>query len=161
MAISEETRLLKMLEQDKNQYCWCFDGDAGNPQGSIEEAIDDFLNYYGHYCWDEKTNVEYLEQDVLDDYVEIGNPYYYVPEIDGERVIYDLLDNDLPEEFAECDFEYFKKVKKEHLCELSKELTEVFRKWEKSHKYGCRAYLVKQTELYRVGDYIDSEGNYK
>ncbi len=34
-----------MLEQDKNQYCWCFDGDAGNPQGSIEEAIDDFLNY--------------------------------------------------------------------------------------------------------------------
>lgn len=161
MAISEETRLLKMLEQDKNQYCWCFDGDAGDPQGSIEEAIDDFLNYYSHYCWDEKNNVEYLEQDVLDDYVEIGNPYYYVPEIDGERVIYDLLDNDLPEEFAECDFEYFKKVKKEHLCELSKELTEVFRKWEKSHKYGYRAYLVKQTELYRVGDYIDSEGNYK
>lgn len=30
MAISEETRLLKMLEQDKNQYCWCFDGDAGD-----------------------------------------------------------------------------------------------------------------------------------
>ena len=49
-----------MLEQDKNQYCWCFDGDAGNPQGSIEEAIDDFLNYYGHYCWDEKNDVEYL-----------------------------------------------------------------------------------------------------
>ena len=108
-----------------------------------------------------EKHVEYLEQDVLDDYVEIGNPYYYVPEIDGERVIYDLLDNDLPEEFAECDLVYFKKVKKEHLCELSKELTEVFRKWEKSHKYGYSAYLVKETELYRIGDYIDSEGNYK
>lgn len=154
-----------MLEQDKNQYCWCFDGDAGDPQGSIEEAINDFLNHYEHYCWDEKNDVEYLEQDVLDDYVEIGNPYYYVPEIDGERVIYDLLDNDLPEEFAECDFEYFKKVKKKHLCELSKGMTEVFRKWEKSHKYGYkyeyRAYLVKETELYRIGDYINSEGNYK
>lgn len=161
MAISEETRLLKMLEQDKNQYCWCFDGDAGDPQGSIEEAIDDFLNYYEHYCWDEKNDVEYLEQDVLDDYVEIGNPYYYVPEIDGERVIYDLLDNDLPEEFAECDFVYFKKVKKKHLRELSKELTEVFRKWEKLHGYGYREYVLKETELYRIGDYIDSEGNYK
>ena len=55
MAISEETRLLNMLEKDKNQYCWCFDGDAGNPQGSIEEAIDDFLNYYEQYCWEEKN----------------------------------------------------------------------------------------------------------
>ena len=150
-----------MLVKNEKEDCWVFDGDTGDSQGSIEEAIDDFLNYYRHYCWDEKNDVEYLEQDVLDDYVEIGNPYYYVPEIDGERVIYDLLDNDLPEEFAECDFEYFKNVKKEHLCELSKALTDVFRKWEKSHGYGYRFYLVEETEQYRVGDYIDSEGNYK
>lgn len=161
MDVFKEKGLLKMLEQDKNQYCWCVDEMAGEPQGSIEEAIDDFLNYYDYYCWDEKNDVEYLEQDALDDYVEIGNPYYYVPGIDGERVIYDLLDNDLPEEFAECDFVYFKKVKKKHLRELSKELTEVFRKWEKSHGYGYRAYVLKETELYRIGDYIDSEGNYK
>lgn len=41
----------------------------------------------------------------------------------------------------------------------------MFRKWEKSHKYGYKygygAYLVEETELYRIGDYIDSEGNYK
>lgn len=149
-----------MLVKNESEYCWCFDEDAGNPQSSIEEAIDDFLNYYENYCWDD--NVEYLEQEVLDDYVEIGHPYYYVPEIDGERVIYDLLDNDLPEEFAECDFEYLKKVKKEHLCELSKELTDVFRKWENSHGYGYRAYYsVQETKRYRIGDYIDSDGNYK
>lgn len=150
-----------MLVKNESEYCWCFDEDAGNPQSSIEEAIDDFLNYYENYCWDDKNNVEYLEQEVLDDYVEIGHPYYYVPEVDGERVIYDLLDNDLPEEFAECDFEYLKKVKKEHLYELSKELTVVFREWEKSHGYGYRVYLVQETERYRIGDYIDSDGNYK
>lgn len=150
-----------MLVKNENEYCWAFDGDAGNPQSSIEEAIDDFLNYYESYCWDDKNNVEYLEREVLDDYVEIGHPCYYVPEVDGERVIYDLLDNDLPEEFGEYDFEYFKKVKKEHLCELSKELTAVFRKWEKSYGYGYRVYLVQETEQYRIGDYIDSEGNYK
>ena len=150
-----------MLVKNESKYCWCFDGNAGDPQSSIEEAIDDFLNYKENYCWDDKNNVKYLEEEVLEDYVEIGNPYYYVPEIDGERVIYDLLDNDLPEEFAGCDFVYFKKVKQEHLCELSKELTEVFRKWEKLHGYGYRAYLVEETELYRIGDYIDYEGNYK
>ena len=73
-----------MLVKNENEYCWSFDGDAGSPQSSIEEAIDDFLNYYESYCWDDKNNVEYLEEEVLDDYVEIGHPYYYVPEVDGE-----------------------------------------------------------------------------
>ena len=150
-----------MLVKNESEYCWSFDGDAGNPQSSIEGAIDDFLNYNESYYWDDKNDVEYLEQEVLDDYVEIGHPYYYVPEVDGKRVIYDLIDYDLPEEFAELDFEYMKKVKKEHLCELSKAMTEVLRKWEKSHGYGYRAYLVQETKQYRIGDYIDSEGNYK
>lgn len=101
-----------MLEQDKNQYCWCFDGDAGDPQGSIEEAIDDFLNYYGHYCWDEKNNVEYLEQDVLDDYVEIGHPYKYVPEVDGEQVIWKVADDWMDYEIIEYSDDYMRSVKK-------------------------------------------------
>ena len=152
-----------MLLKNESEYCWSFDGDVGNPQSSIEGAIDDFLNYNESYCWDDKNDVEYLEQEVLDDYVEIGHPYYYVPEVDGKRVIYDLIDYDLPEEFDELDFEYMKKVKKEHLSELSKAMTEVLRKWEKSHGYGYgyRAYLVQETKQYRIGDYIDSDGNYK
>lgn len=79
-----------------------------------------------------------------------------MPEVDGERVIYDILDNDLPEEFAECDFQYFKKVKKEHLCELSKELTDVFRKWEKIHGYGYGygVYTVLETKKYRIAAYV-------
>ena len=31
----------------------------------------------------------------------------------------------------------------------------------KSHGYGYRAYLVQETKQYRIGDYIDSDGNYK
>ena len=161
MAISEETRLLKMLEQDKNQYCWCFDGDAGDPQGSIEEAIDDFLNYYGHYCWDEKNNVEYLEQDVLNDYVEIGYPYKYVPEVDGEQVIWKVADDWMDYEIIEYSDDYMRSVKKEHIDELSNALSKVFQAWEKEHGYENRAFVVMETEQYRIGDYIDSEGNYK
>ena len=161
MAISEETRLLKMLEQDKNQYCWCFDGDAGDPQGSIEEAIDDFLNYYGHYCWDEKNNVEYLEQDVLDDYVEIGHPYKYVPEVDCEQVIWKVTDDWMDYEIIEYSDDYMRSVKKEHIDELSNALSKVFQAWEKEHGYENRAFVVMETEQYRIGDYIDSEGNYK
>lgn len=150
-----------MLEQDKNQYCWCFDGDAGDPQGSIEEAIDDFLNYYGHYCWDEKNNVEYLEQDVLDDYVEIGNPYKYVPEVDGEQVIWKVADDWMDYEIIEYSDDYMRSVKKEHIDELSDALSKVFQAWEKEHGYENRAFVVMETEQYRIGDYIDSEGNYK
>jgi hypothetical protein len=150
-----------MLVKNESEYCWYFDGDVGDPQGSIEEAIDDFLNYYRHYCWDEKNDVEYLEQDVLDDYVEIGHPYYYVPEIDGERVIWNVCDYDLDDEIAEWSDDYMKDVKNEHIDELSKELTKVFQAWEKRHGYENRVWVVQETKAYRIGDYIDSDGNYK
>ena len=147
-----------MLVEDKTKYCWCIDEVAGEPQNSIKDAILDYVDNeynYGDYG-------SLSREKLLQTTIEIGHPYYYAPEVDGERVIYDLLDNDLPEEFAECDFVYFKKVKQEHLCKLSKELTEVFRKWEKSHgygyRYGYKAYLVQETERYRIGDYIDKQG---
>ena len=150
-----------MLVKNESEYCWYFDGDVGDPQGSIEEAINDFLNYYRHYCWDEKNDVEYLEQDILDDYVEIGHPYYYVPEIDGERVIWNVCDYDLDDEIAEWSDDYMKDVKNEHIDELSKELTKVFQAWEKRHGYENRVWVVQETKAYRIGDYIDSDGNYK
>lgn len=143
-----------MLVKDETKYCWREDEVAGEPQNSIKDAIADYVdNEYNYGDFDALSREKLLQATI-----EIGHPYYYAPEVDGERVIYDLLDNDLPEEFAECDFVYFKKVKQEHLCELSKELTEVFRKWEKSHGYGYRygyeAYLVQETERYRIGDYV-------
>ena len=150
-----------MLVKNESEYCWHFDSDVGDPQGSIEGAIDDFLNYYRHYCWDEKNDVEYLEQDVLDDYVEIGHPYYYVPEVDGERMIWDVCDYNLDDEIAEWSDDYMRSVKKEHIDELSDALSKVFQAWEKGHGYENRAFVVMETEQYRIGDHIDSDGNYK
>lgn len=141
-----------MLVKDETKYCWCLDDEIGTPQPSIESAIDEYIE--DHEGFDYECNR--YSVNIFTDEVEIGHPYYYVPEVDGERVIYDILDNDLPEEFAECDFQYFKKVKKEHLCELSKELTDVFRKWEKIHGYGYgyRVYTVLETKKYRIADYV-------
>lgn len=159
--IKQSYSQIRLLAIQNDNYAWIPIADGTLCRGSEAKDITGKRIY-------EKDHIEFDCKSVQETplvaevyYVEIGHPYYYVPEVDGERVIYDLLDNDLPEEFAECDFVYFKKVKQEHLCELSKELTEVFRKWEKSHGYGYSAYLVKETELYRIGDYIDSNGNYK
>lgn len=141
-----------MLVKDETKYCWRLDDEIGTPQPSIESAIDEYIE--DHEGFDYECNR--YSVNIFTDEVEIGHPYYYVPEVDGERVIYDVLDNDLPEEFAECDFQYFKKVKKEHLCELSKELTDVFRKWEKIHGYGYgdRVYTVLETKKYRIVNYV-------
>lgn len=150
-----------MLRQDKTKYSWCFDERAGEPQGSIEEAINDFLEYYGHYCWDEKNDVEYLEQDILDDNVEIGHPYFYVPEVNEELVIDNIINGDVPDEITEYCEDYLCDVKKEHQKELGEELSRVFQEWEKRHGYENRAWVVRETKMCRIGDYIDSEGNYK
>lgn len=143
-----------MLVKNESKYCWCFDGNTGGPQSSIEEAIDDFLNYKENYCWDDKNNVKYLEQEVLDAYVEIGHPYYYVPEVDGERTIWNVVDYDLDDEIAEWSEDYMHDVKKEHIDELSEELTKVFRAWEGKHGYENTAWVVIETKEYRIGDWV-------
>lgn len=52
-------------------------------------------------------------------------------------------------------YSYLDLVEDEHLNELSKELSKVFRKWEKRHGYECNRYIVEETKPYRIGDYID------
>lgn len=34
-----------MLVKDENKYCWVDDEVAGEPQNSIKEAIEDYLDY--------------------------------------------------------------------------------------------------------------------
>ena len=150
MAISEETRLLKMLEQDKTKYCWVDGEIAGEPQSSIKDAIADYVdNEYNYGDFDALSREELLQTTI-----EIGHPYRYVPEIDGERAIWNVLDYDLDDEIEEWSNDYMKDVKNEHMDELSKELTKVFQAWEKRHGYENSAYVVMETEQYRIGDYI-------
>ena len=150
MAISKETRLLKMLKQDKTKYCWVDSEMAGEPQSSIKDAIADYVdNEYNYGDFDVLSREELLQTTI-----EIGHPYRYVPEIDGERAIWNVLDYDLDDEIEEWSNDYMKDVKNEHMGELSEELTKVFQAWEKRHGYENSAYVVMETEQYRIGDYI-------
>lgn len=141
-----------MLVEDKTKYCWV--EIAGEPQGSIKDAIADYVdNKYNYGDFDALSREELLQTTI-----EIGHPYRYVPEIDGERVIWNVLDYDLDDEIEEWSGDYMKDVKNEHMDELSEELTKVFQAWEKRHGYENKSWVVLETKPYRIGDYIDKQG---
>ena len=100
-----------MLVKDENKYCWVDDEVAGEPQNSIKESIEDYLDYkkdlFG-IC-DSSDHGDLGEYDI--ESVRIGHPYYYVPEVDGERVIWNVLDYNLDEEIVEWSDDYMKNVK--------------------------------------------------
>ena len=133
-----------MLVKDENKYCWCEDEFIGEPQNSIKDAVADYLEQ--NECLLDGCDIESIE---------IGHPYYYVPEVDGERVIWNIIDYDLDDELAEWSQDYMHNVKKEHIDELSEELTKVFQAWEKKHGYENTAMVVMETKKYRISDYIN------
>jgi hypothetical protein len=139
-----------MLVKDETKYCWVDDEVAGEPQDSIKMAIADYVDNeydYGDYG-------ALSREELLQTTIEVGHPYYYVPEVDGERVIWNAVDYDLDDEIAEWSEDYMHNVKKEHINELSEELTKVFQAWEKRHGYENRAWVVQETKTYRIGDYV-------
>lgn len=139
-----------MLVKDETKYCWCEDEVAGEPQNSIKDAIEDYVNNeYDYGDFDALSREELLQTTI-----EIGHPYRYVPEIDGERVIWNVLDYNLDDEIAEWSDDYMKDVKNEHMDELSEELTKVFQAWEKRHGYENKSYVVQETKTYLIEDYI-------
>lgn len=87
--------------------------------------------------------------------IEIGHPYKYVPDIDGEQVIWRVADEWMDDEIIEYSDNYMRDAKKEHIDELSEELSKVFQAWEKRHGYENRAYVVMETKPYRIGDYVN------
>lgn len=140
-----------MLVEDKTKYCWVDDEIAGEPQGSIKDAILDYVdNEYNYGDFNALSREELLQTTI-----EIGHPYRYVPEIDGKRVIWNVCDYDLDDGIEKWSDDYMKDVKNEHMDELSEELTKVFQAWEKRHGYDLKAWVVKETKPYRIGDYID------
>lgn len=137
-----------MLIEYKNKWCWVDDyGNAGNPQDTIQEAIDDFMD-----C--EPDLKEIWLTDESERVVRIGHPNYYTPEVDAERVIEDIINYDIDYEITEWSDSYLSDAKREHIDELSEELTKAFRKWEKKHSYENTGYVVLETKPYPV----DSKG---
>lgn len=119
-----------MLVKNENEWCWCIGENVGYPEKSIQAALEDFVKTYP---------AEELPM------VRVGNPYYYVPTVDAERVIENVFDSDLDDEIAEWSEDYLLNVKQEHIDELQNELTDVFRKWENRHGYNNASFVVLET----------------
>ncbi len=136
-----------MLIEDKNKWCLVDDyGNAGDPQDTMQETIDDLLD-----CEPDLKEIWLTDED--ERVVRIGHPNYYVPEVDAERVIEDICDYDVEDEIAEWSEPYMRKLrraKREHVEELEDELTAVYRKWEKRHGYENTSYVVLETKTYKV-----------
>ena len=140
-----------MLVKDETKYCWCEDEVAGEPQDSIKDAILDYVdNEYNYGDFDALSREELLQTTI-----EIGHPYRYVPEIDSERVLWNLIEYDMDDEIKEWSDDYLNDVKKEHIDELSGELTKVFRAWEKKYGFENNTWVVFETKKYRISDHID------
>lgn len=119
-----------MLVKNENEWCWCIGENVGYPEKSIHATLEDFAKTYP---------AEELPM------VRVGNPYYYIPTVDAERVIENIFDSDLDDEIAEWSEDYLLNVKQEHIDELQEELTDVFRKWEKRHGYNNASFVVFET----------------
>lgn len=119
-----------MLVKNENEWCWCLGEHVGYPQKSIEDAVKDFADTYP------------AEEVPM---IRVGNPYYYIPTVDADHVIEDIVEYDLDDEIAEFSEDYLFEVKQEHIDELQKELTAVFRDWEKRHGYNNASFVVFET----------------
>lgn len=119
-----------MLVKNENEWCWVIDGYIGSPCKSIVECVNDFAQTYP------KEEVPKIR---------VGNPYYYVPTVDADSVIENVVYDDLNDEIAEFSEDYLLDVKKEHKEELEKELTRVFREWEKRYGYDNREFVILET----------------
>lgn len=122
-----------MLVKNDKEWCWCLGEYVGYPQKSIEDAVKDFKEF-------NKEN-QFVEPRL----VKVGNLYYYIPTVDADHVIEDVVEYDLDDEIAEHSEDYLLNVKQEHIDELQEELTTVFRKWERRHGYDNTSFVVLET----------------
>ena len=119
-----------MLVRNKNEWCWCLGEYVGYPQKSIEDAIKDFVETYGN-CEEPK--------------IRVGNPFYYTPIVDAERVIEEVAEYDLDDEIAEYSEDYLLHVKLEHIDVLQEALTKAFREWEEKNGYKNTSFVILET----------------
>lgn len=119
-----------MLVKNDKEWCWCLCEHVGYPQKSIEDAVKDFAETYPA----EEVST-----------IRVGNPYYYVPTVDAERVINDIVDYDLDDEIAEYSEDYLLHVKLEHIDVLQEALTKAFREWEEKNGYKNTSFVILET----------------
>lgn len=125
-----------MLVENKKQYCWVTPNGIGGPEDSVEQAVKSYLCLHRP---DENADIV----------IGIGHPSFYIPDIDGDIVIESVIDQ-LPDEVYDTDEDYLYNVKREHVNELSEELTKVFRAWVSRHGYHHSGMFVENSEPYHI-----------
>ena len=122
-----------MLKRDENKFCWYSNGKVGLPKDSIEEAIQDYLE-------------EAKENGYSLDSIELSNPYFFVPELSGRRIVDNLIydfPNIMFNAYDKCiTRRYIPHMEPKHIEELSKELSKIYYDWEKRHGYDNKSYIV-------------------
>ena len=119
-----------MLVKNNKEWCWCLCEHVGYPQKSIEDAVKDFAETYPA----EEVSM-----------IRVGNPYYYVPTIDAERVIEDIVNYDLDDEIAEYSEDYLLHVELKQIDVLQEKLTKAFREWEEKNGYKNTSLVILET----------------
>lgn len=119
-----------MFVEDNTQYCWVTPNGIGGPEDSVEQAVKSYLELH--------------RQDNDDIVIGIGHPSFYIPDIDGDSVIESVI-NLLPDEVYDTDDDYLYNIEREHVDELSEELTKVFR-----HGYHHSGIFVENSEPYHI-----------
>ena len=119
-----------MLVKNDKEWCWCLCEHVGYPQKSIEDAVKDFAETYP-------------AKEVST--IRVGNPYYYVPTVDAERVINDIIDYDLDDEIAEYSEDYLLHVELKQIDVLQEKLTKAFREWEEKNGYKNTSFVILET----------------
>lgn len=122
-----------MLKRDENKFCWYSNGKVGLPKDSIEEAIQDYLE-------------EAKENGYSLDSIGLSNPYFFVPELSGRRIVDNLIydfPNIMFNAYDKCiTRRYIPHMEPQHIEELSKELSKIYYDWEKRHGYDNKSYIV-------------------
>lgn len=125
-----------MFVEDNTQYCWVTPNGIGGPEDSVEQAVKSYLELHRP---DNKADIV----------IGIGHPSFYILDIDRDSVIESVIDY-LPDEIYDTDEDYLHDVEREHVDELSKELTNVFREWCNRHGYHHRGMFVENSEPYHI-----------
>ena len=125
-----------MLVENKKQYCWVTPNGIGGPEDSVEQAVKSYLCLHRP---DENADIV----------IGIGHPSFDLPDVDGYSVIESVLDY-LPDDVYDTDEDYLYNVKREHVNELSEELTKVFRAWVNRHGYHHSGIFVENSEPYHI-----------
>lgn len=125
-----------MYITDKNTYCWTTDDTCGEPQDTIQDAIE---NFYEDDC-----------QNLNCPTVLIGHPSYFIPDMfDAEQIMWDMND-EIEEDY---DIALDDGLTVDQHQELEERLQQTLYQFLKEHNLDKRIWTVFESTEYRPEDF--------